>query len=199
VAHPCELVIPISYYRTPSVLRDRMHDYKEHADAAVRAEQARNVAAILVRYLVEHHTAFIHRFGGWDDVVAVPSTHHDNAPALQNAVEAHFPDALGPFSRPLTRGPGAMKFNQASPTGFVLAPRARIAGRRVLLVDDTYTTGARLQSAHHALAKAGATVAAAVVVTRKINPDPQYGSDLLWERQAALPFAFGATPWWART
>ena len=58
----------------------------------------------------------------------------------------------------------------------------------MLLVDDTYPTGARLQSAHHGLVAAGSTVVAAIVVTRKINPDPRYGSDRLWERQAAVPF-----------
>jgi predicted amidophosphoribosyltransferase len=199
VPHPCGLVIPISYYTTPSVLRDRMHDYKEHPDPAARDEQARNVAAILARYLVEHRDAFVARFGDWEDVVAVPSTHHDNAAALQAAVEANFPDALRPFARHLTRGPGAMTFNQASPTGFIPAAGAAVSGRRMLLIDDTYTTGARLQSAHHALVAAGATVVAAVVVTRKINPDPRYGSDLLWQRQTAVPFDFRSAPWWART
>lgn len=198
VLHPCELVIPISYYTTPSALRDRMHDYKEHPDPGVREEQSRYVAAILVRYFVEHRDALAARFGDWDDVAAVPSTHHDNPPALQTAIEANFPDAIGRFTRPLARGPGTMTFNQASPTGFVPIAGAAITGRRVLLIDDTYTTGARLQSAHHALVAAGSTVVAAIVVTRKINPDPRYGSDRLWERQSAVPFDFSSPPWWSR-
>lgn len=198
VLYPCELVLPISYYTTPSALRDRMHDYKEHPDPAVREDQSHSVAAILARYLVEHHDALIARFGAWDEVVAVPSTHHDNRPALQTAIEANFPDALGPFTRPIEHGPGAMTFNQASPTGFIPIAGSAISGRRMLLVDDTYTTGARLQSAHHGLVAAGSTVVAAIVVTRKIKPDPRYGSDRLWERQTAVPFNFCSPPWWVR-
>lgn len=197
VAYPCELVIPISYYTTPSVLRDRMHDYKEHPELQVRREQSRYVAAILVRYLVEHRDRLVARFGDWDVVVAVPSTHHSDPASLQNAVEAHFPDLIGSFARPLERGPGAMKFNQANPAGFVPTTASTKSGRRTLLIDDTYTTGARLQSAHHALVAAGSKVVAAIVVTRKINPDPRYGSDRLWERQAGAPFDFLSPPWWA--
>lgn len=196
VTYPCDLVVPISYYTTPSPLRDRMHDYKQHPDPAVRKVQARLVAAIAARYVVQHHEALVARFGVWDEVVAVPSTHHTGVAALQSAIEANFPEALGPFTRPLVCGPGQMSFNQASTTGFVLADGADVTDHRILLLDDTFTTGARLQSAHHALVEAGATVVTAVVATRKINPDARYGSARLWERQARLPFQFAAAPWW---
>ncbi len=197
VDFPCEMVIPISYYTTPSPLRDRMHDYKEHPEPDVREEEARHVSAILARYVAQHHDLFVDRFGPWDSVVAVPSTHHLHAPALQVAVEANFPEELGPFTQPLVLGPGTMGFNQASPLGFVPRAGEMLTNHRVLLVDDTYTTGARLQSAHHALVEAGAVVVAAVVVTRKINPDRRYGSDRLWERQTAKTFDFSQPPWWA--
>lgn len=197
VQYPCPLVIPISYYTTPSVLRDRMHDYKEHTEPEVRQEEARKVAAILARYFFEHHDTLVARFGGWDGVVAVPSSHHTRPPALQCAVEANFPGSLGEFIRPLQRGPGEMNFNRAHPSGFVPVPEMTRPGQRLLLVDDTYTTGARLQSAHHALRTAGFSVTAAVVVTRKINPDARYGSDILWERQSAKMFDFTTCPWWA--
>lgn len=197
VARPCSLVIPISYYATPSELRERMHNYKQHEFAEVRAEESRNVSAILARYVAEHRDALVESFGSWDRVVAVPSTHHDDAPALQSAVEANFPDVVGTFERPLIRGGGEMGFNRAAEDGFEAASAAEIAGRRLLLIDDTYTTGARLHSAHHALVSAGAVVSAAIVVTRKINPDARYGSDALWQRQTALPFSFTKAPWWA--
>jgi predicted amidophosphoribosyltransferase len=197
VTYPCDLVVPISYYTTPSPLRDRMHDYKQHPDPGVREVQARLVAAIAARYLVQHHDAFVARFGEWDEVVAVPSTHHAGVAALQSAIETNYPEAIGPFTRPLVRGPGHMSFNQASTTGFVLADGSDVTDHRILLLDDTFTTGARLQSAHHSLVEAGATVVTAVVVTRKINPDARYGSDRLWERQIRVPFQFAAAPWWA--
>jgi len=197
VVRPCGLVVPITYYTTPSRLRDRMHDYKQHESAEVRAEESRHVASILARYVAEHHDALVATFGSWDGVVAVPSTHHDDAPALQAAVEANYPDVLGTFERPLILGPGEMSFNQAAEDGFELACGANIAGSRLMLIDDTYTTGARLHSAHHAIASVGAIVAVAIVVTRKINPDARYGSADLWDRQSAMPFSFTAPPWWS--
>ena len=197
VDYPCDLVVPISYYTTPSPLRDRMHDYKEDDDPNVRKVQAKCVAAIVARYFFHHRDAFIGRFGEWDEVVAVPSTHHDGVPALQSAIETNYPEALGPFTKPLARGPGHMDFNQASSSGFVPVDGADVTDHRILLLDDTSTTGARLHSAHHALVEAGATVVAAVVVTRKINPDPKYGTDRLWKRQTRIPFQFAAAPWWA--
>jgi hypoxanthine phosphoribosyltransferase len=46
-----------------------------------------------------------------------------------------------------------------------------IEGKRVLLLDDVYTSGASIQSAASTLALAGARVIAGVVVARFINPD----------------------------
>ena len=194
VAYPCQMVIPISFYETPSRLRDRMHDFKEHADAAVRVAECRAVASILGRYVHEHGDALADRFGEWDASVAVPSTHHDDAPVLQTAVESNFSGVLAPFERPLGRGSEEMKFLQASETGF--AVHGDVAGRSLLLVDDTFTTGARLQSAHHALVEAGAVIPAAIVVTRKINPSEEYGSLDMWQRQKTVDFDFASVPWW---
>ena len=194
VAYPCPAVIPISFYTTPSRLRDRMHDFKEHTDPVVRASEGRAVAAIAARYILEHGTAMARRFGGWDATVAVPSTHHDNAPALQTAIETNFPNVFAPFARPLIRGSGDMGFNHASETGFSVTDD--IAGNRFLLLDDTFTTGARIQSAHHALVAAGAVIPAAIIVTRKINPSTAYGSLDMWNRQTQIEFRFDAPPWW---
>ncbi len=187
------MVIPISFYTKPSRLRERMHDFKGHTDPVVRASEARAVAAIAARYILEHGNALVEIFGDWDATVAVPSTNHDDPAALQTAVEDNFPGVLAPFTRPLIRGPGDMGFNQASETGFSVAD---IAGNGFLLIDDTFTTGAHLQSAHHALVAAGATVPAAVIVTRKINPNAIYGSLEMWNRQTHIEFRFDSRPWW---
>ena len=87
-----------------------------------------------------------------------------------------------------------MGFNHASETGFSVTDD--IAGNRFLLIDDTFTTGARVHSAHHALVAAGAVVPAAVIVTRKINPSAAYGSLNMWNRQTQIEFRFDAPPWW---
>lgn len=65
-----------------------------------------------------------------------------------------------------------------------------MGGRHVLLLDDTFTTGAALQSAASALAVAGAQVVAAVVVGRVINPEFSAQAGELWRSAAATPFDF---------
>jgi orotate phosphoribosyltransferase len=60
----------------------------------------------------------------------------------------------------------------------------------VLLIDNTFTTGARVQSAASALALAGADVVAAVVLGRFVRPDYSAEARQLWERQRRLGFDF---------
>ena len=61
----------------------------------------------------------------------------------------------------------------------------------------TFTRPARAPSAASALSRAGATVAAIVVVARRVNPDYKPGVQAMWNRQAPIPFSFKAAPWWA--
>jgi hypothetical protein len=42
-------------------------------------------------------------------------------------------------------------------------------------------------------------VIAIMCVARKINPDPQWGTDQLWARQNNVAFSFTASPWWQRS
>jgi phosphoribosylpyrophosphate synthetase len=63
-------------------------------------------------------------------------------------------------------------------------------GQRVLLIDDTFTTGARVQSAASALALAGAEVVAAVVLGRVVRPTYSDEARALWDQQRAIPFDF---------
>ena len=194
VTHPCPMIIPISYYATPSPLRERMHNFKEHPDPHIQATDGKAVAAIAARYILQHRDALTERYGPWDATIAVPSTHRPGPPRLQTVIQDNFPGAVGPFATPLQQGAGDMDFNQASNTGFT--SNQNLTGQRVLLIDDTFTTGARIQSAHHALITAGATVPIAVVVTRKINPSAEHGNLDMWNRQRQIEFKFGDAPWW---
>jgi orotate phosphoribosyltransferase len=45
-----------------------------------------------------------------------------------------------------------------------------VDGKSVLLIEDTWTTGANVQSAAHALKQAGARTVAAVPIGRHIDP-----------------------------
>ena len=56
-------------------------------------------------------------------------------------------------------------------------------GESVLLIDDTWTTGASVESAAHVLKAAGAERVGAVVIGRHVHPD--FGTNA--ERLKALP------------
>lgn len=171
-----------------------MHDYKRGTDPESREFAQKAVAGILVRYISEHREALIERFGEWDAVVAVPSTKHDGVASLQTAVEDHYPGVIGQFERPLRGGPDQLSFGHSGEHGFVASDD--IKGRRLLLIDDTFTTGARVQSAHHAPEAAGATVATTIVVARKISElDNPIAAGVL-EAQRQVPFRFTDRPWW---
>jgi phosphoribosylpyrophosphate synthetase len=59
-----------------------------------------------------------------------------------------------------------------------------------LLVDDTLTTSARLQSAASALLLNGASTVVAIVVGRVINPDWNDNSRRIWEQAREIQFSF---------
>ena len=60
----------------------------------------------------------------------------------------------------------------------------------MLLIDDTFTMGASVQSAASALQLSGANVVAIVAVGRYVNPDYSDESRGLWDRAKAIPFTF---------
>jgi orotate phosphoribosyltransferase len=65
-----------------------------------------------------------------------------------------------------------------------------VRGSRVLLLDDTYTSGAAVQSAASALQMAGAHVVAAVVVGRYVKPDFSDDTRALWDEVMSTAFTF---------
>ena len=88
----------------------------------------------------------------------------------------------------LQRGASEITHTVARDDGF--AALRRLNGERVLLVDDTFTSGARAQSAASALNNAGAQVVAIVPIGRVITPahGPHVGE--YWNRQTHDFFSF---------
>jgi hypothetical protein len=73
----------------------------------------------------------------------------------------------------LWRGPGRLGHMRPARDGFVVPPdrRAVVHGRHVLVLDDTYVSGARAQSAAGALRLAGAASVRIVAAGRVLRPD----------------------------
>ena len=181
-------VVPMSLYAKPSTMRDRLRGYKDSDDASTRRRLSRDVAALVERFFIQHSASLAHRLGSWDAVCIVPSTDREPPHPLVRALSDHDAGSFGPLEELLRRGPGEVAHRK--PDRHAFKPTTGVAGRRVLLLDDVFTTGARSQSAACALSEAGAAVLAIVVVARRINPDWRPEVAEWWKRQLAIPFSW---------
>ena len=189
VAHPVELVVPISLFQSGDSLWNLLRGYKDSPDPIVRRRQSNRLAAILARFL-RLHADCIHRAGGgeWDLVTVVPPSKVREEPQPLLAVLARVGSAREQAQVTLERvaKPGHRRASEDAYSATV-----QIAGRRVLLVDDTLTSGAALQSAASALAAAGGIVAAAVVIGRVIDVEFSSGDRAMWNSCSRQGFSFG--------
>lgn len=202
VTSPVRLIVPISLTRvdvpteasTPFRGGQQLHyvlrQYKEDRDPDVRRRFSMQLAALVARFLRSHDQHIIAAAGGrtWNAVTTVPSSkarvgRHPLVDVLDmvKALRTSYVDVLTP-------GPVPTGHRSANQHGFKASTIAR--GRSLLLVDDTYTTGGRLQSAASALDLAGAEVVAALVIGRVMTPEFSPAAKQLWEKASATSFAF---------
>jgi predicted amidophosphoribosyltransferase len=189
VAHPLHLVVPISLSRVREQLHHMLWSYKNNASAELRQRFRVQVAATVALFLGSHGSCIRTAAGrGWDVVTVVPSS--GGRTGLHPLVEAlrlikSWDQTLVETLRP---GSAHIGHTIADDAGFEV--QAKVAGRSLLIIDDTLTSGARLQSAASALLLAGGDVVAAIVVGRVINPDFSEAAKSLWDRCRAIPYSF---------
>jgi len=163
--------------------------YKRSPRPEDRQLHSASVIALLGRFLRDHGSCISTAAGSeWDVITTVPSTAvTGTAHQLETAFSMYSP--LDRQHRALLRrGSGPLDHNRASDTGYEIVQD--VAGLRVLIVDDTFTSGARAQSAASALQVAGATVVAIVPIGRYINPGFAQHVQDYWDRQRSIPFDF---------
>ncbi len=191
VSHPVSLVVPISLYETTDQLWTVLRGYKDGRTPQERTRFTLQVAATLGRFLAGHQ----HCVAGpgeppWELLGTVPSTGGRlGTHPLRDAIRLLPPPLGDREAELLAPGPVRVGHNRADDEGFRV--RAEVRDRRVLLVDDTFTSGARVQSAASALRLAGADVVAAVVVGRVIKPAYSEETQQLWEQARGRRFSFG--------
>ena len=189
----CDTVIPISLYRKPSALRDWLKLYKPGElppDPAYR----QLIGVILARYFLEQGDALVDEFGRIDGVCVVPSADREPPHDLEQVYDEFVSDLGPPRLEVVERGHGELRWRHPNDTAY--RTTARVAGQRILILDDVYTTGSRSQSATSALIGAGADMPAILVVARRLNLDFDDHVRQIWERQASTPFDFADWPFW---
>jgi len=149
------------------------------------------VAALLGRLMLEHGAGLEASLGGFAAIVVVPST--DRPPPHPLITIAR--DTLEidtPVRALLRRAGGDLGFRRASRNAYDVAEDSE--PMRILLLDDVYTTGSRINSAAFALEQAGHTVAGALVLARRINTDYDDRAQALWDAQREIPFDWRTSP-----
>lgn len=170
-----------------------LRHYKDNRSESVRRDFQLQISALLTRFLLTHGDCLRDIGGDWDAITTVPSSR-----AGPDAREGDHPLVLAirrsPFLaeqyQPLLRLGGVqVAHNHASDSGY--EAEGDFPGRRVLLLDDTFTSGAHSQSAASALRVAGADLVAIVPVGRYVVPDYNEANRELWERAREETYDFG--------
>jgi len=190
----CSAVAPISYSPQFGQLHNALAAYKRTSGAATLRLQ-RDLAAVLWRYLREHEPCLSAAAGvdGFDLVTTVPSSDHarDADHPLRRIAGELVAPTRERYERLLRRSTATVAGRDFSPEKYVV--RRGLAGESVLLIDDTWTTGASVQSAAAALRGAGAARVAAVVVGRHVRPKFQENERRL--RAIPRPFDWSTCAW----
>lgn len=189
VSRPVEHVVPISLYRPLLQLHYVLRKYKDHPQERARHELSGKVAAVLARFLIYHGDCIAKAAGHqWDYIATVPSTHARPGPRPLERAIARVEWLEKRHRHVLEAGPTPVVRLKPKDDNFKVSEN--VDGDRILLVDDTFTSGTSVQAAASALQLAGAHVPAAVTVGRFIKPGFSEESQALWESVERLPFDF---------
>ena len=170
-----DVVAPVAYAVKGGRLAGDLWRYKSGAAGA--AEAGARLAAMLARFLREHSDQVWRAAGmaaGPELAAIVPSGQGRPGPHPLLGIVASCVDV--PIV-PLSAAPGAAARARGLADGVAvgwLTVGGAVAGADVLLVDDTWVSGASAQSAAAALKAAGARRVALVVLGRHVDPaDPR--------------------------
>jgi predicted amidophosphoribosyltransferase len=188
LSRPCGLVVPISLYDIPSQLHHVLRLYKSPAHQHLHDEFGARVVSLLAHFLAEHGKCIVETAGReWDVITTVPSSgdrtgQHPLVTAIQRVRSL-----ADQHEELLQRGTGTIDHRTATDNGYILT--RPLSGERILVVDDTYTSGSRAQSAASALSLGG-DVVAIVAIGRVIRPEFSDTAGAYWKRQRRSPFTF---------
>jgi predicted amidophosphoribosyltransferase len=166
-------------------LAHELWHYKYDVDPIVRRRLEIRLAALLWRFLAQHEACVARVLGVplFDLVTTVPgSRRREDEHPLARIARTLVQQTRGRYQELLAPGADA-----SAPERTVLPRRYKATlgltdGPAVLLIDDTWTTGSRAQSAAIALRQAGAAKVAVVVIGRHF--DRGFGPSETYYQQA---------------
>jgi len=165
-------VAPISLSVHGGQLHDVLRGYKTLGGQQGKLLQ-RDVIAMLWRFLRDHESCLAERcdVDTFPLVTTVPSgsKRRDVDHPLRTIVGEYVRPTASRYERLLTRSTAEVSERTVDPAKY--DANRSINGQAVLLIDDTWTTGANVQSAAGALAGAGAGAIGVVVLGRHVRPD----------------------------
>lgn len=180
-----DVVVPIALAVKREQLAHELWHYKYDADVRVRPRLETRLAAVLWRFLGQHeaHVAKAVGVSQFDIVTTVPGTRQrDDEHPLVRIAGTLVGQTRSRYQGVLVLGPTASVEGRAVLADRYRATRALTDHPAVLLIDDTWTTGGRAQSAAIALREAGASKIAIVVMGRHF--DRSFGPSETYYQQA---------------
>jgi hypothetical protein len=166
-------VLPAALAPVPGPLYGDLLCYKESSVGEERQRAVGHLARLLRDFLAHHGRCLEATLGGPAQVaLAVPSTSRPGPASLERLgqLDGLVPAALG---TPLVWGVDLLWRTEAPILAFAVpdANQVQVRGRRVLVLDDSYVSGARSQSAAAALRMAGARAVVILPLGRVLRPD----------------------------
>jgi predicted amidophosphoribosyltransferase len=189
-----DAVAPISYSVANEQLHHVLASYKRLSGEPARRLSA-ELAALLWRHLSTHESCVARKAGvtQFELVSTVPSgtRERDERHPLRQIVGGLVAPTRDRYDQLLERSDTAVPPRKFARDKF--RARRALSGETVLLIDDTWTTGASAQSAAAALKTAGAGAVAAVVIGRHLNREWRENDRRL--RALTQPFDWSRCSW----
>jgi predicted amidophosphoribosyltransferase len=184
-------VIPISLYRRPSPLRELLSYYKPGRSVTIPLYSS-FLSEILSTFMIYQESALRHYVDEWTDIVVVPSTKRRNCNALHAVALTASLRTTSHVLSPSVMSKAGRLFTPALYEVSNITPR----GRRYLLLEDAYVSGAHSQSAAAALRANGSEVAGILALGRRVNPEFNVRATAFWDAYVSRTFHYDASYTW---
>ena len=175
-------VLPMAVFTPGDAWHVVLRRYKDAPVAAARRYFSDLLTSETNRFVTDHGDCLRAETGGFDSYCVVPTSRPHLVSASPHPLQAVLSDAraLDAFDRLRLSAARSVDHLQPAADSFVPVGASTVAGRRVLVIDDSWVTGSRALSAVMALKATGATVAGVFVLGRLVDPSASPSSRSWW-------------------